>query len=462
MLSKLSKCNLGRITSSLTFISSRSLATTQASMDKQVFKRTKPNINIGTIGHVDHGKTTLTAAITKVINDRNSEWAQFRAYDQIDNAPEEQKRGITINAMTIEYQTEGRHYTHTDCPGHRDFIKNMICGASTLDAAVLVVAASDGTMPQTKEHLQLIKAVGVKDLIVFVNKADTVDEEMLELVEMELRDTLGEFGFDGEETPIIQGSALCTLEETQPELGHDRVSELIDVMDTHVAEPVRDTSAPFCMSLERGYQIEGRGTVVVGSIMRGTVKKGEKCEIIGYGKKWEGLTVNGLETFLKTMDNAEAGEQIGVLVKGVKRTDIKRGMVLAKPKSIKPASVVRCQIYMLTKDEGNESDKPLTHLMRPQFFSNTMNIITRLELDQDGKQEVIMPGDTRTVDILMRTAMPMIDGEQFSLRMSGLTVATGKILEVINTPVTEVQKLHQQVMDGDNKAKRELIAMGLK
>jgi elongation factor Tu len=462
MLSKLSKCNLGRITSSLTFISSRSLATTQASMDKQVFKRTKPNINIGTIGHVDHGKTTLTAAITKVINDRNSEWAQFRAYDQIDNAPEEQKRGITINAMTIEYQTEGRHYTHTDCPGHRDFIKNMICGASTLDAAVLVVAASDGTMPQTKEHLQLIKAVGVKDLIVFVNKADTVDEEMLELVEMELRDTLGEFGFDGEETPIIQGSALCTLEDTQPELGHDRVSELIDVMDTHVAEPVRDTSAPFCMSLERGYQIEGRGTVVVGSIMRGTVKKGEKCEIIGYGKKWEGLTVNGLETFLKTMDNAEAGEQIGVLVKGVKRTDIKRGMVLAKPKSIKPASVVRCQIYMLTKDEGNESDKPLTHLMRPQFFSNTMNIITRLELDQDGKQEVIMPGDTRTVDILMRTAMPMIDGEQFSLRMSGLTVATGKILEVINTPVTEVQKLHQQVMDGDNKAKRELIAMGLK
>jgi elongation factor Tu len=462
MLSKLSKCNLGRITSSLTFISSRSLATTQASMDKQVFKRTKPNINIGTIGHVDHGKTTLTAAITKVINDRNSEWAQFRAYDQIDNAPEEQKRGITINAMTIEYQTEGRHYTHTDCPGHRDFIKNMICGASTLDAAVLVVAASDGTMPQTKEHLQLIKAVGVKDLIVFVNKADTVDEEMLELVEMELRDTLGEFGFDGEETPIIQGSALCTLEETQPELGHDRVSELIDVMDTHVAEPVRDTSAPFCMSLERGYQIEGRGTVVVGSIMRGTVKKGEKCEIIGYGKKWEGLTVNGLETFLKTMDNAEAGEQIGVLVKGVKRTDIKRGMVLAKPKSIKPASVVRCHIYMLTKDEGNESDKPLTHLMRPQFFSNTMNIITRLELDQDGKQEVIMPGDTRTVDILMRTAMPMIDGEQFSLRMSGLTVATGKILEVINTPVTEVQKLHQQVMDGDNKAKRELIAMGLK
>lgn len=438
------------------------MAASVASLDKQVFKRTKPNINIGTIGHVDHGKTTLTAAITKVLNDRNSDWAQFRAYDQIDNAPEERKRGITINAMTIEYQTEGRHYTHTDCPGHRDFIKNMICGASTLDAAVLVVAASDGTMPQTKEHLQLIKAVGVKDLIVFVNKADTVDEEMLELVEMELRDTLSEFGFDGEETPIIQGSALCTLEGTQPELGHERVSELVDIMDSHVKEPERDTSAPFCMSLERGYQIEGRGTVVVGSINRGTVKKGDKVDVVGYGKSFKGLTINGLETFLKTMDNAEAGEQIGVLVKGVKRTDIKRGMIMAKPGSISPTSVVRCQIYMLTKDEGNEHEKPLTANLRPQFYSNTMNIITRLELDQDGKQEVIMPGDTKTIDILMRTPMPMIEGEQFSLRVSGVTVATGKILECSNKPLTDVQKLHQAVMDGDNKAKRELVKMGLK
>jgi len=454
--------SLGRLTNQLTFISRRSLAASVASLDKQVFKRTKPNINIGTIGHVDHGKTTLTAAITKVLNERNSEWAQFRAYDQIDNAPEERKRGITINAMTIEYQTEGRHYTHTDCPGHRDFIKNMICGASTLDAAVLVVAASDGTMPQTKEHLQLIKAVGVKDLIVFVNKADTVDEEMLELVEMELRDTLTEFGFDGEETPIIQGSALCTLEGTQPELGHERVSELVDTMDNHVKEPERDTTAPFCMSLERGYQIEGRGTVVVGSINRGTVKKGDKVDIVGYGKSFKGLTINGLETFLKTMDNAEAGEQIGVLVKGVKRNDIKRGMIMAKPGSINPVSVVKCQIYMLTKDEGNEHEKPLTANLRPQFYSNTMNIITRLELDKDGKQEVIMPGDTKTIDILMRTPMPMIEGEQFSLRVSGVTVATGKILECLNTPLTEVQKLHQAVMDGDNKAKRELVKMGLK
>lgn len=454
--------SLGRLTNQLTFISRRSLAASVASLDKQVFKRTKPNINIGTIGHVDHGKTTLTAAITKVLNERNSEWAQFRAYDQIDNAPEERKRGITINAMTIEYQTEGRHYTHTDCPGHRDFIKNMICGASTLDAAVLVVAASDGTMPQTKEHLQLIKAVGVKDLIVFVNKADTVDEEMLELVEMELRDTLSEFGFDGEETPIIQGSALCTLEGTQPELGHERVSELVDTMDNHVKEPERDTTAPFCMSLERGYQIEGRGTVVVGSINRGTVKKGDKVDIVGYGKSFKGLTINGLETFLKTMDNAEAGEQIGVLVKGVKRNDIKRGMIMAKPGSINPVSVVKCQIYMLTKDEGNEHEKPLTANLRPQFYSNTMNIITRLELDKDGKQEVIMPGDTKTIDILMRTPMPMIEGEQFSLRVSGVTVATGKILECLDTPLTEVQKLHQAVMDGDNKAKRELVKMGLK
>jgi len=439
----------------------RGLASSITFLDKQTFKRSKTNVNIGTIGHVDHGKTTLTAAITKVLSDRDASFAQFKAYDQIDNAPEERKRGITINAMTIEYQTEARHYTHTDCPGHRDFIKNMICGASTLDGAVLVVAASDGTMPQTKEHLQLIKAVGVKDLIVFINKADTVDEEMLELVEMELRDTLGEFGFDPEETPVIQGSALCTLEETKPEIGHERVSELCDTIDKHISDPVRDTGAPFCMALERGYQIEGRGTVVVGNIMRGKVKKGDKVDVMGYGKHYPGLQVNGLETFLKTMDDAEAGEQIGVLVKGVKRNDIKRGMVMCKPKSIEPVSLVKCQIYMLTKDEGNESDRPITAHARPQFFTNTLNILTRCMLDKDGKKDVVMPGDTKTVELLMRTPMPIIAGEQFSLRMSGVTVANGKILEAVQRPLTDVEILHQKIMDGDNKAKRELVKMGI-
>jgi len=453
--------NFSRLVLHTQHASRRNLATSLAFLDKKAFKRTKTNVNIGTIGHVDHGKTTLTAAITKVLSERDASFAEFKAYDQIDNAPEERKRGITINAMTIEYQTEKRHYTHTDCPGHRDFIKNMICGASTLDGAVLVVAASDGTMPQTKEHLQLIKAVGVKDLIVFINKADTVDEEMLELVEMELRDTLGEFGFDEDTTPIIQGSALCTLEDTQPELGAAKVSELCDTIDSHIADPVRDTSAPFCMALERGYQIEGRGTVVVGNIMRGKVKKGDKVEVMGYGKSFGGLTVNGLETFLKTMDDAEAGEQIGVLVKGVKKSDVKRGMVMCKPKSIDPVSVVKCQVYMLTKDEGNESNKPITAHARPQFFTNTLNILTRCMLDKDGKKEVIMPGDTKTIELLMRTPMPVIPGEQFSLRMSGVTVATGKVLECVKRPLEHVESLHQKIMDGDNIAKRELIKMGI-
>lgn len=421
---------------------------------REVFKRTKPNVNIGTIGHVDHGKTTLTAAITKCLHDRNPELANFRDYNQIDNAPEEQKRGITINAMTIEYETEGRHYTHTDCPGHRDFIKNMICGASTLDGAVLVVAATDGTMPQTREHLQLIKAVGVNDLIVFINKADTVDEEMIELVEMEMREVLSEFGFDGDNITIIAGSALQTLEGKQPELGANKVNELIDAIDNDITLPERDTSAPFFMGLDRGYQIAGKGCVVVGNVERGQIKKGDKIDIIGYDKLMPGLQISGMETFLKTMDNVEAGDQVGLLVKGIRREDVKRGMAAIKPGSLQPASLVKAQIYMLTKDEGGNG-KPLTETARPQMYCNTFNIITRCQLGSD----VVMPGDTATIDILLRGNMPVIEGSQFTFRLSNSTIATGKILEVLSRDLTETEKLHQEIMNGNNKAKRKLLAL---
>jgi len=439
------------VTTSLT--QRRSLSST-ASLLKAVFKRNKPNVNIGTIGHVDHGKTTLTAAITKCLHDRDPTLANFRDYSQIDNAPEEQKRGITINAMTIEYETEGRHYTHTDCPGHRDFIKNMICGASTLDGAVLVVAATDGTMPQTREHLQLIKAVGVKDLIVFINKADTVDEEMIELVEMEMREVLSEFGFDGDEATIIPGSALMALEDKDPEIGANAVNTLIDAIDNEITLPDRDLNAPFFMGLDRGYQIAGKGCVVVGNVERGQCKKGDKIDIIGYDRYFENQQISGMETFLKTMENVEAGDQVGLLVKGIKKEDIKRGMAAIKPGSLKPSQLVKAQIYMLTKEEGGNG-KPLTETARPQMYCNTFNVITRCDLGQN----IIMPGDTATIDILLRAAMPIIEGSQFTFRLSGSTIATGKILEINDRKLTDVEALHQQIMNGDNKAKRQLLKL---
>lgn len=425
---------------------------------KEAYLRNKVNVNVGTIGHVDHGKTTLTAAITKVIHDNDPALATFRAYDQIDNAPEEQKRGITINAMTIEYETPKRHYTHTDCPGHKDFIKNMICGASTLDGAILVLAATDGCMPQTREHLQLIKAVGVKDIIIFVNKSDVVDEEMLELVEMEIREVLTEFGFDGDNTTIICGSALNALEETNDALGKDKVQELIDAIDTDVKDPTRDLDAPFYMAIDRGYQIAGRGCVIVGNIERGVAKKGEKLDLIGFGKTVSGLQVSSIETFLKSMDDAQAGDQVGLLLKGISKTDVKRGMALVKPKSVKPVHTFKAQIYMLGKDEGGAKNaKPITQNSRPQLFCNTFNIISKVECGED----LIMPGDHRTVDILLRTPMPVVEGEQFSLRVSGDTIATGKVLDASYKDLSELQALHQEVLNGNNMSKRKLMEMGL-
>jgi len=323
-----------------------------------------------------------------------------------------------------------------------------------LYGAVLVVAATDGTMPQTREHLQLIKAVGVKDLIVFVNKADAVDEEMLELVEMEMREVLTEFGFDGDNITLIAGSALNTLEGNDPEIGSDKVNELIDAIDNDISLPERDLDAPFFMGLDRGYQIAGKGCVVVGNVERGTIKKGDKIDIIGYNQAYKGLQIAGMETFLKTMENVEAGDQVGLLVKGVKREDIKRGMAAIKPNSVNPVQLVKAQIYLLGKDEGGNG-KPLTESLRPQMYCNTFNVITRCNLNG----QIIMPGDTATVEVLLRAEMPVIEGSNFSFRLSGSTVATGKILEIIDRPLSETEALHQKVMNGDNKAKRQLLSM---
>ncbi|KAK0050235.1 elongation factor Tu mitochondrial [Biomphalaria pfeifferi] len=295
---------------------------------KKVFVRDKPHLNIGTIGHVDHGKTTLTAAITKVLASENK--ASFKAYSDIDNAPEERKRGITINAATVEYETDTRHYGHVDCPGHADYIKNMITGTTQMDGAILVVAATDGTMPQTREHLLLSKQIGIKRLVIFINKADAADKEMQELVEMEIRELLTEFGYDGNATPIITGSALKALEGADPELGEKKIKELLQAIDTHIETPVRDLDKPFFMPIDGTFSIPGRGTVVSGRIERGVVKKGDECEIMGYDKKWK-TSITGIEMFKKSLDRGEAGDQLGALIRNIKREEMRRGLCMGKP-----------------------------------------------------------------------------------------------------------------------------------
>ena len=314
---------------------------------KKTFSREKPHLNIGTIGHVDHGKTTLTAAITKVLSVGNKAIAA-KAYADIDNAPEERKRGITINAATLEYETEKRHYGHVDCPGHADYIKNMITGTTQMDGAILVVAATDGTMPQTREHLLLSKQIGLKKIVVFVNKADAADEEMQELVEMEVRELLSEFGFDGDNTPVIIGSALKALEGTDPEIGEKKVKELLDACDEHIENPVRDLEKPFFMAIDHSFSITGRGTVVSGKVEQGVVKKGDKVELMGFDKKFE-TNITGIEMFKKNLDRGEAGDQMGALIKGVKRDDVKRGFCLGKPGTMKMHNRFEAQVYLLSK-----------------------------------------------------------------------------------------------------------------
>lgn len=316
---------------------------------KKVYQREKPHCNIGTIGHVDHGKTTLTAAITKVLAE--NKLAAAKKYEDIDNAPEEQARGITINVAHVEYATANRHYGHTDCPGHADYIKNMITGTSQMDGAILVVAATDGAMPQTREHLLLAKQIGIEHIVVFLNKADAADKEMLELVEMELRELLTEHGYNGDEVPIVTGSALCALEGKEPEIGRDAVMKLLDTVDSYIPTPIRELDKPFLMPIENVYSIPGRGTVVTGRLNRGVIKKGMECEIVGYNKFFK-TTITGIEMFHKILEEAQAGDQLGALIRGVKREEVRRGMALCKPGTIKQHDHFEVQVYVLKKEEG--------------------------------------------------------------------------------------------------------------
>ncbi|CAI9714940.1 elongation factor Tu, mitochondrial-like [Octopus vulgaris] len=392
---------------------------------KKTFVRSKPHMNIGTIGHVDHGKTTLTAAITKVLSvDKN---AIFKKYEEIDNAPEEKSRGITINAACIEYQTENRHYGHVDCPGHADYIKNMITGTAQMDGAILVVAATDGTMPQTREHLLLAKQIGITKLVVFINKADAADEEMLELVEMEVRELLSEFGFDGDETPVITGSALSTIEGKSPEIGANKVKELLDAVDSYLPTPERDLDKPFNMSIEGTYSILGRGTVVSGRLERGVLKKGDECEIVGYDKKIKS-TVTGIEMFHQTLGKSEAGDQLGALIRGVKRHDVRRGMCLCKPNTVNMHNKIEAQVYLLTKDEGGRS-KPFTNYFQTQIFSRTWDCPSFMLLDQ-GK-DMMMPGEDGKVVFNLFKKMALEKGQRFTLRASGVTLGFGVISDVL-------------------------------
>merc|ERR1711953_10443 len=336
-------------------LASRQLSTSNALL-KEVFKRDKPHLNIGTIGHVDHGKTTLTAAITKVLAEKKL--AKYKDYASIDNAPEERNRGITINVAHLEYETDARHYAHTDCPGHADFIKNMITGASQMDGCILVVGATDGCMPQTKEHILLVKQLGVKDIVVYINKVDAADDEMVELVEMEVRELLSEMGFNGDDVPIIKGSALCTVEDKNPELGKDSIVKLMDAVDNSIPDPERPTDVPFLMPIEMTHSIPGRGTVVTGRVTNGTLKVNSEVDIVGYSQTYT-AKVAGIEMFHKTLEEAKAGDQMGILLKGLKRDDVRRGMLVAKKNSVKQYDNFDAQVYLLTKDEGG-STAPLT------------------------------------------------------------------------------------------------------
>ncbi|XP_044303612.1 elongation factor Tu, mitochondrial [Varanus komodoensis] len=396
---------------------------------KKVYTRDKPHVNVGTIGHVDHGKTTLTAAITKILAETGS--AQFKKYEEIDNAPEEKSRGITINASHVEYATANRHYSHTDCPGHADYVKNMITGTSPLDGCILVVAATDGQMPQTREHLLLAKQIGVKYIVVYINKADAVDDsEMVELVELEIRELLTEFGYNGETTPVIVGSALCALEQRNPELGLNSVMKLLDAIDTYIPLPERELDKPFLLPIEHIFSIPGRGTVVSGTLERGILKKGDECAFVGHNRNLRSV-VTGIETFHKQLDRAEAGDNLGALVRGLKREDLRRGMVMCKPGSIMPHQKVEAQVYVLSAEEGGRK-KPFVSNFSPVMFSLTWDIACRIELPP-GK-ELVMPGEDTSLTMLLRQPMVLEEGQRFTMRDGNKTIGTGVVTKTL--PVT--------------------------
>ena len=394
-------------------------------MAKQKFDRSKPHVNIGTIGHVDHGKTTLTAAITKCLHDKNPEWADFTDYANIDKAPEERERGITINTSHVEYQTEKRHYAHVDCPGHADYVKNMITGAAQMDGAILVIAATDGAMAQTREHILLSRQVGVPRMVVFLNKCDMVDDpELIDLVEMEVRDLLNEYGYEGDETPIIKGSALKALEGEQKYV--DAIYELMDAVDTWIPTPERDVDKPFLMSIEDVFTITGRGTVVTGRVERGQLKLNDEVEIVGI-KPTQKTVVTGIEMFRKQLDFAEAGDNAGVLLRGISREQVERGQVLAKPGSVHPHHQFKAEVYVLSKEEGGRHT-PFFSNYRPQFYFRTTDVTGVITLPEG--VEMVMPGDNVSMDVELIHPIAIEKGTKFSIREGGRTVGAGVVSEI--------------------------------
>ncbi len=399
-------------------------------MAKAKFERTKPHVNIGTIGHVDHGKTTTTAAITKYLGLLGK--AKYEAYDQIDSAPEEKERGITINTAHVEYETDKRHYAHVDCPGHADYVKNMITGAAQMDGAILVVSAADGPMPQTREHILLARQVGVKYIVVYLNKCDMVDDpELLELVEMEVRDLLSSYDFPGDEIPIIKGSSLKVLESTSTDPNdpvYAPMKELMDAVDSYIPTPDRPVDQPFLMPIEDVMTISGRGTVVTGRVERGTVKLQDEVEIVGLSKEPKKTTITGVEMFRKILDQAEAGDNIGALLRGIQRTEVERGQVLAKPGTIHPHTKFKAQVYVLTKEEGGRHT-PFFNGYRPQFYFRTTDVTGVIELEAG--TEMVMPGDNVTMTIELITPIAIEKGLRFAIREGGRTVGSGVVADII-------------------------------
>ena len=395
-------------------------------MAKSKFERTKPHVNVGTIGHVDHGKTTLTAAMTMVLAKKYG--GDVRSYDQIDAAPEEKARGITINTAHVEYQTAKRHYAHVDCPGHADYIKNMITGAAQMDGAILVVSAADGPMPQTREHILLARQVGVPAIVVFLNKADMVDDkEILELVELEVRELLSKYNFPGDQTPIVIGSALKALEGDASDMGEGAIFKLMEAIDSYIKEPVRDVDKPFIMPVEDVFTISGRGTVVTGRVERGIVKVGEEIEIVGF-KATQKTVATGVEMFRKLLDEGRAGDNIGVLLRGTKREEVERGQVLAKPGSITPHTQFKAEAYILTKEEGGRHT-PFFNGYRPQFYFRTTDVTGVVKLPEG--TEMVMPGDSVAAEISLITPIAMDEGLKFAIREGGKTVGAGVVTKII-------------------------------
>jgi|TARA_B110000438_G_C15731558_1_gene614464 elongation factor Tu len=395
-------------------------------MAKEKFDRSKPHCNVGTIGHVDHGKTTLTAAITKVLAETGG--AEFSAYEDIDKAPEEKERGITISTAHVEYTTEARHYAHVDCPGHADYVKNMITGAAQMDGAILVVNAADGPMPQTREHILLARQVGVPAIVVYLNKVDQVDDaELLELVEVEIRDILNEYEFPGDDTPIIKGSALAAIEGRDDEIGKNSINELMTAVDTFIPQPVRDKDKPFLMPIEDVFSISGRGTVCTGRVETGIVKVGEELEIVGI-KETQKTTCTGVEMFRKLLDQGEAGDNIGALLRGVERDQVERGQVLAHPGSITPHTKFKCEAYVLKKEEGGRHTPFFTNY-RPQFYFRTTDVTGVCSLPQG--TEMVMPGDNIAMEVEMIAPIAMDKGVRFAIREGGRTVGSGVVTEIV-------------------------------